>query len=236
LAFVLIGMFPPWVVRTVYPDMTRVERNAGYHLLTFPPVPDPNQRFAFRASVQIDWSRLKLEWLILAGGIGVALAWQFTRARGSYGQPNGAERSNEPGTCKPTEDGALSPPKQREFKQFQQQGLAGPIPNENPPIPSKSGPINPLERRYPKLSKEQREKMLDEVVQHLKEKKEHEEKKKTANERPADEPATDGRTGDAAEQRYPKLSQEQKERVLKEVKESQEVEKLLMKKTSSTIN
>jgi len=95
LAFVLIGLYPPWMVRIDVPYRMHVGQNAGYHLIVSPPAPDRNQPFGDRASVQLDWSRLMLEWVILAGVVGGVLAWQFTRTQILCGQPNDALQSDK---------------------------------------------------------------------------------------------------------------------------------------------
>lgn len=95
LVFVLLAIFPPWIVRIDIPYRIHSEKSAGYSLILSPPDLDKSQPFADRASVQLDWSRLALQWLILAGVVGGTLVWQFTRARGSDGQFNEAEQSNE---------------------------------------------------------------------------------------------------------------------------------------------
>ncbi|MGA3126172.1 MAG: tetratricopeptide repeat protein [Candidatus Korobacteraceae bacterium] len=95
LVFVLLAIFPPWIVRTDIPYRMHAEKSAGYSLILSPPGLDKSQPFADRASVQLDWARLALQWLILAGVVGGALVWQFTRARGSDGHFNETEQSNE---------------------------------------------------------------------------------------------------------------------------------------------
>ena len=211
LAFVLIGVFPPWTIRVDIPYRMHTQQNAGFHLILYPPVANPNQRFADRASVEIDWSRLMLEWIILAGAVAVAFVWQRSRPGASEGHPNGAEQSTEQ--------------------------TDNPMPNENPPMPSKSKPVNPSERWYPELSKEQREKMLKEVAQHLKEKQEHLEKKRAAKvlcptetSQPAEEPTANSKSRESTEADCPKPSPEAQDRILKERKDSQDVEKQVLKK------
>jgi hypothetical protein len=71
---VLLGIFPPWVYRLDIPRQLHTERSAGYALLLSPPnLPDrgtnaESERIFSdsRTSVLIDWSRLFLEWLIVA--------------------------------------------------------------------------------------------------------------------------------------------------------------------------
>ena len=88
LAFVLSGVFPPWTFRIGLSDI-RVERSAGYHLIVSPPAPELSPRFPIRTSVHLDWSRLVLQWLVLAGVVGGALVWRFTRALSSDGENHG---------------------------------------------------------------------------------------------------------------------------------------------------
>lgn len=95
LVFVLLAIFPPWIVRIDVPYRIHSEKSAGYSLILSPPGFDKSQPFADRASVQLDWSRLALQWLILAGLVGGTLVWQFTRARSLDGHFNEGEQSNE---------------------------------------------------------------------------------------------------------------------------------------------
>jgi hypothetical protein len=53
---------------------------------------------------------------------------------------------------------------------------------------------------------------------------------------PAEKTTSNGKPGDVTEPRYPKLSEEQKTKVIEDVKRMMEVEKLFVKKTNSTIN
>lgn len=76
VAFVLFGVFPPWVERMDVPYRVHVERSEGYGLIVSPPPPWVGGPFDYRASVHIDWSRLMLEWIILAGIVAAAAAWR----------------------------------------------------------------------------------------------------------------------------------------------------------------
>jgi hypothetical protein len=106
LAFVLLGMFPPWTIRVDIPSRMHTQQSAGYHLIASPPSPYQclETYLANHASVQIDWSRLALEWIILAGVVAVAFVWQLSRTGASEGHPNGAAPSNKQEASKPTED------------------------------------------------------------------------------------------------------------------------------------
>ena len=62
IAFVLSGLFPPWVHTRNYPDTRSIENPAGYRLIFDPPPAVQKSRFA---GVQIDRARLLIQWAII---------------------------------------------------------------------------------------------------------------------------------------------------------------------------
>ena len=66
-AFVLSGVFPPWVYTFSPPGARPTENPAGYHLIFDPPPPTRKSKIT---GVQIDYVRLLIQWAV----IGVAVA------------------------------------------------------------------------------------------------------------------------------------------------------------------
>jgi hypothetical protein len=69
-AVVLTGLYPPWV-QTFY--RARMKRPAGYSLLFTPPQ-------VSGGGVEIDWSRLLLQWILIAVVFG-AVVWVLGRKK-----------------------------------------------------------------------------------------------------------------------------------------------------------
>ena len=76
VAFVMMGIFPPWVYRV---DIIRgqVEASAGYSFLASPPEPkEPWNWSSRRTTVRIDFTRLLIQWtmvMVLLGGLVLTL-------------------------------------------------------------------------------------------------------------------------------------------------------------------
>ena len=74
-AFVLSGLFPPWVYTFSSPrGAGPTEKPAGYHLIFAPPLPAYDHRFD---GVQIDYTRLLIQWAMI--GVVVAGATALKR-------------------------------------------------------------------------------------------------------------------------------------------------------------
>ena len=63
VAFVLSGLFPPWIATLSPPGGQQAKSPAGYHLIFNPP---PDTRGNIFAGVQIDSARLLIQWAIIA--------------------------------------------------------------------------------------------------------------------------------------------------------------------------
>ncbi len=61
-AFVLSGLFPPWITTFNPPGGQTAQTPAGYHLIFDPPPATMENRFA---GVQIDGTRLLIQWAII---------------------------------------------------------------------------------------------------------------------------------------------------------------------------
>jgi hypothetical protein len=70
ILFVFLGLFPPWTQRVYGPYGRHAVAGRGYGLIFTPPAPPPGW-----AVVQIDWSRLALEWLVVAAIIFGVVRW-----------------------------------------------------------------------------------------------------------------------------------------------------------------
>jgi len=89
VVFTFLGMFPPWIEKIDIPYRMHAERSAGYSVIISPPTPDPKKSFANRASVQIDWSRLVLEWIVLGAAAATALYFvKYPAAKQLVGPPS----------------------------------------------------------------------------------------------------------------------------------------------------
>jgi hypothetical protein len=90
LAFVLLGLYSPWVERADIPYRLHFARSAGYSFIwSPPPLPDwPRQ-----ASMEVNLARLGTEWLIV-GVVTAGLAFTLRKAPGvrieDDGQPDDA--------------------------------------------------------------------------------------------------------------------------------------------------
>src|ERR1051325_3384476 len=91
ITFVLTALFPPWV-RRLDTSRTHTRRDAGYSFVLSPPMlPTRDEQFY---SIQLDTSRLLLEWAcILATG---GAAWFLF----SEVKPERVEASAQPGELK----------------------------------------------------------------------------------------------------------------------------------------
>lgn len=83
--FILMGLFPPWT----YTGDTGHEKPAGYALIITPPEPPSvlgrvYRRFKDVKGVKLDWSRLIVQWLVVAAATGVAM-FLLTGQPGSSG-------------------------------------------------------------------------------------------------------------------------------------------------------
>jgi hypothetical protein len=67
LAFVLAGLYPPWVERADIPYRLHFRRSAGYSFIWSPP---PLADWPPQASMEIDYGRLGIEWLIVGVATG----------------------------------------------------------------------------------------------------------------------------------------------------------------------
>ena len=62
VAFILSGLFPPWIATFSPPSGQQAQTPAGYHLIFDPPPEIRKNRFA---GVQIDRTRLLIQWAII---------------------------------------------------------------------------------------------------------------------------------------------------------------------------
>ena len=71
-AFIVSGLFPPWVFTLNPPNASPTETPGGYHLIFDPP---PPERKLAIAGVRIDYARLLIQWavigVIVAGAVGI---------------------------------------------------------------------------------------------------------------------------------------------------------------------
>jgi hypothetical protein len=62
LGFVIIGLFPPWVLKMVYPDdLKGAAQDLGYAFVTSPPTVRVG---SWHLCARIDFSRLIVEWIV----------------------------------------------------------------------------------------------------------------------------------------------------------------------------
>lgn len=71
LAFVLCGLFPPWLY-TVSQDGYAANKSAGFGLLF--DAPDPSNRAA-GSGIRLDTARLAVEWLCVLAATGALWLW-----------------------------------------------------------------------------------------------------------------------------------------------------------------
>ena len=136
IVFALLGAYPPWIERIDIPYRLHLERRIGHGWLLAPP---EARHFGDRGTVQVDWSRLELEWLVLAGIVGVALcATKLKR-----------ERSLRPSDCRSVKQPGPDP------SQTPQQPVARAEEHQAPPS---------YQPRYQKLSPASKERVLNGVA------------------------------------------------------------------------
>ena len=70
-AFVLSGLFPPWIYTLNPPGARPTENPAGYHLIFDPPTPATKLRLA---GIQIDYTRLLIQWAVIGVVVAGAIA------------------------------------------------------------------------------------------------------------------------------------------------------------------
>ncbi len=83
--FVLMGLIPPWIYTFAYSGATtHIEKPAGYFLIIDPPKPETNR---YTEGVRIDFSRLLLQWIIVAAATGLSIFLARGPEEGHKSQP-----------------------------------------------------------------------------------------------------------------------------------------------------